>query len=186
MRETDGRDEARRPSGSSTDGMDINPNQQDLPEQPAERLEVREDSVPNVWWSDWANNELRLQQLRPRDLSGSLQQSPHHETLESGGVSAAGGLEIPESQGLHGESMASSQDDMTRSNIATAAAEMIRQTSVGHYQLDLAEDFLLGHAGMHQQEPEYFNIGSQQSTPEGNGRLQGHDETGDCIDATAD
>ena len=56
------------------------------------------------------------------------------------------------------------------SNVAAGATEMIRQTSIGHYQLDLAESFLREQSGARQQEPEYFRIGSQRSTPEGSQR----------------
>ena len=51
--------------------------------------------------------------------------------------------------------------------MTAAATELVRQTSVGNYQLDLAERFLLKNSDARRQEPAYFQIGTPRPTPEG-------------------
>ena len=103
-----------------------NPNEQDLPDQRNLGRELGgQDSVANVWWSDRANDELRLRQMRPADL-------PRMESGSEAGVSVAGWREA----GL--EDVHPPHEDL----FAEAAREMNRQTSVAGYPQSEAERFL--------------------------------------------
>ena len=170
MEGMEGRGEARGPGSSNIEDPGENPNQYDLPQRPTGHVETRDDDVPNVWWSDWANDAFRIQQMRPEDLANSLGQSSHYRTSGSDGVAAAQGNEGQNNQGPQLGSATNSLGEASNSNVAAAATEMIRQTSIGHYEMDLAETFLREQSGIRQQEPEYFRIGSQRSTPEGSQR----------------
>ena len=161
-----GQEQARNTNDSAQEETDFNPNRDDLPE-PAARREAPRGTEPNVWWSEWANDELRLQQMRPANLPGGILQSPRHGTGTSDGVGAAGGTMRAEGFSQLSNSLASSREESYEAEITAAATEMARQTSISHYQLDLAEMFLRGDAEARRQEPEYFNIGTPVAAPEG-------------------
>ena len=111
------RDEARGPSSSNSEEADENPNQHDLPQGPTGQVEARDGDVPNVWWSDWANDEFRLQQMRPDDLANSLGQSPHYWTSVSDGVPAVEGTMGQTNQGLQSGSATSSLGEASSLNV---------------------------------------------------------------------
>ena len=154
-------------SDSGHDELNMNPNSGDLPDPQAGRFEASPSVTANVWWSEWANDELRLQQLRPTNLLEDPSQSSLHRTETSGGLGAVEGSERAEGQQPLLETRASSGNGSFEAEMTAAATELVRQTSVGNYQLDLAERFLLENSGARRQEPAYFQIGTPRSTPEG-------------------
>ena len=134
----------------------MNPNLDDLP--PA----VREfGPVANVWWSQRANDEHRLQQMRPSDLpslqSGDSGSRPgergdqHSRDQEERGL-MSGSVSSP------GHGFMASENRVT-TDAARVSGEM---GSLGH------------------REPEYFNLATDDSAAGSSERFQDIDEAQPC------
>ena len=125
-----------QPDTGSQDGWEsmrsvgANPNENDVPEPlvPDRQLGTT-DSVTNVWWSERANNEARLQQMRPADL-------PRQASGSEAGYSASVFREARE-EGEHEELHPPYETLFTE-----AAVEMQRQTSLAAYPREEAMRFL--------------------------------------------
>ena len=104
------------------------------PQGPGDRGRPGE-AAGNVWWSEWANTEQRLQTMRPSDLPRhtDLQEAASRRDLAevaSAGVSMTG-MEYRSTS--DGRSTSGFGDWSDRLDITAAAVELDRQTSVGHY-----------------------------------------------------
>ena len=178
MGDTQGQGQARGSNDSENERRELNPDLDDLPGPAAGQDNASPEVVANVWWSDWANDELRLQQMRPTTLLEGFGQSSPHRTLQSGGVVAAQGQTRTEGLDQLNEGLASSRNSSSGVEVTAAATELIRQTSIGHYQLDLAEQFVRGSTEARRQEPEYFFLATPRSTPESSYGNAGRDNSG--------
>ena len=116
-----------------------NPNLSDLPEQAASSG-TGSTGVANVFWSEWANDEHRLRQMRP----------DHLPPASEGHVDAFG----RSSEQTTDENPGSYGTDV----LFWTAREMDRQTSIARFQPLEALQFLNETMDSGSREPEYFNM----------------------------
>ena len=139
------------PGGERADDL-LNPNLSDVPEQPSgSGRELA--SVGNVFWSDRANSEHLLRQMRPDHLP---QPEQERETWEM-------------RLGMFSERTADEHSgSMGTEALFTTAREMDRQTSVGRFQPLDALLFLVETERGVRTEPEYYNLaeGEGEAGPE--------------------
>ena len=126
------------------------PNLEDLPER-ASGPEGEMVNAGNVFWSEWANDEHRLRQMRPT-----------HLPPPSGGSGGQTADEHPESVGTDA--------------MFSAALEMDRQTSVGRYRPLDALTFLAEAGNMVRSGPEYYHMAAGEDDHAGGFVGQANDE----------
>ena len=141
-----------------------NPNLADEPTSTTElssQARTSAETLGNIWWSDWANTEQQLQMMRPEGLPMPIEPGEGSFGREAAeGASAGMGLEFRSTS--DGRSTSGCGD----SDFHAAAVELDRQTSVGHYIPERAMGFLRESEEL-VREPQYYNIHSGGTTPDG-------------------
>ena len=141
-----------------------NPNLADEPTSTTElssQARTSAETLGNIWWSDWANTEQQLQMMRPEGLPMPIEPGEGSFRREAAeGASAGMGLEFRSTS--DGRSTSGCGD----SDFHAAAVELDRQTSVGHYIPERAMGFLRESEEL-VREPQYYNIHSGGTTPDG-------------------
>ena len=173
-----------REAGFGTFSWDDNPNLADAPTpRTDDRTQDGAQSEPsgNVWWSDWANTEQRLEMMRLEGLPMPAEFGEDALGREAAEAPSAGmsGTAMEFRSTSDGRSTSGFGDWSDRPDPDAAAVELDRQTSVGGYIPERAmgflresEDFL--------REPQYYNIHSGRNTPDnerGSGSASSHGPT---------
>ena len=134
-----------------------NPNLHDLPVE-AGRSEG-EAVQGNPFWSEWADMEFQLQRMRPSELpsQGALGEALMASGIDSVGSGCGANGVATSAQGIgtrSAEVEASWNSGTTEVDdaIAIAGLELDRQTSMGHYPMERARDFLENEADWTLQE----------------------------------